>query len=146
MMKNKNIIPKAKIVKQKQVTVQNKFITSYRKWLEFSIIFILVFITYGNSLKNNYNIDGAYVISLDEGNLQTEKGISAIPEIFSSKYNEGLGVTYGYRPFGKVTMAIEYSLWRNNPQSSNFLNLLLSKALFFKQKQKKDQKYLTNRI
>src|SRR5438128_115343 len=73
---------------------------SYRVYLEFFVILILVFIAYGNSARNDYNIDDGYVVSLDSGNPLTKKGISGIPEILSSRYNVGEGVTYGYRPLG----------------------------------------------
>ncbi len=73
--------------------------SSYKKYVEFLLILLLVFITYGNSIKNDYNLDDGYVVSLDNANLLTSKGISGIPEILTSKYSEGEGVTYGYRPF-----------------------------------------------
>jgi tetratricopeptide (TPR) repeat protein len=97
----------------------------YRWLFEFMAIFLLVLVAYGNSIKNDYNLDDGYVVSLDEANTQTEKGIRGIPEILTSNYNEGPGVTYGYRPLGKVTMAIEYSMWGNNPHYSHFVNMLL---------------------
>lgn len=96
----------------------------HNKWFFVVLIFVLVFITYGNSIKNDYNLDDGYVVSLDEGNLQTQKGIKGIPELLFSNYSNGPGVTYGYRPFGKITLAIEYSLWGNNPNYSHLVNVL----------------------
>jgi len=96
------------------------------KWLyEILAILVVVFLVYGNSIMNDYNLDDPYVVSLDKVNTQTMKGIKGIPEILFSSYNEGEGVTYGYRPLGKVTMAIEYSLWGNNPHLSHAVNILL---------------------
>lgn len=96
-----------------------------RGWWEALIILLLVFVTYGNSIRNDYNLDDGYVVSLDEGNPVTMKGISGIPELLTTNYSNGPGVTYGYRPMGKITMAIEYSLWGNNPHYSHFVNVLL---------------------
>jgi tetratricopeptide (TPR) repeat protein len=116
---------KQPLPKQKAKVVKNDNQRPYRWLFEILGILILVFITYGNSIKNDYNLDDGYVVSLDKSNTLTEKGIKGIPEILTSNYNEGLGVTYGYRPLGKVTMAIEYSLWQNNPHISHFINILL---------------------
>ncbi|MBK9329270.1 MAG: hypothetical protein IPM95_08135 [Sphingobacteriales bacterium] len=96
-----------------------------RSWWEVLIILLLVFATYGNSIRNEYNLDDGYVVSLDEGNPLTKKGISGIPELLTTNYSNGPGVTYGYRPLGKITLAIEYSLWGNNPHYSHFINVLL---------------------
>lgn len=100
-------------------------ISIHRGWWEALVILLLVFVTYGNSIKNDYNLDDGYVVSLDEGNPQTMKGISGIPELLTSNYSNGPGVTYGYRPMGKITLAIEYSLWENNPHYSHLVNVLL---------------------
>jgi hypothetical protein len=124
-MSNKKINPKINNSKRQKNVAANSFFNSYNKMLEFFVIVVLVFITYGNSINNDYNIDDAYVVSLDKSNQLTQKGIKGIPEILSSRYSEGEGTTYGYRPLGRVTMAIEYSLWGNNPHYSHFLNLLL---------------------
>ncbi|NQX98632.1 MAG: hypothetical protein HRT73_12250, partial [Flavobacteriales bacterium] len=48
------------------------------------IIFILTFIVYGNTLNNEYSLDDNIVV---DGNKMVEKGISAIPEIFTSRYS-----------------------------------------------------------
>jgi tetratricopeptide (TPR) repeat protein len=124
-MSVKKVNPIQKVVPPKKVIVQNNTPFAYRKILEFFSILVLVFITYGNSIKNDYNIDDGFVVSIDEGNKLTNKGIWAIPKMLTSNYSTGPGVTYGYRPLGKITMAIEYSLWENNPQYSHFINLLL---------------------
>lgn len=124
-MSNKNIKPKIKNSKQQHKVASSFSFKSYHKLLEFMVIIILVFLTYGNSINNDYNIDDAYVVSLDKSNQLTQMGIKGIPEILTRNYSEGEGVTYGYRPLGRVTLAIEYSLWGNNPHYSHFVNLLL---------------------
>lgn len=56
----------------------------------------------------------------------TSKGISAIPEIFTSPYYEDQhGYAYEYRPVVLVSFAIEHSLFGENPQISHFINVLL---------------------
>lgn len=124
MSKNKKPLIKSSENKNKSVQ-QNKSLSSYITWIEFFTILILVFITYGNSIKNDYNLDDAFVVSLDSGNPLTKKGILGIPEILKSKYSEGEGVTYGYRPLGRISMAIEYSFWENNAHYSHLINVLL---------------------
>ena len=109
--------------RKKQKGVAEALLSNHR-WV-FLFILTLVFITYGNSIQNDYNIDDSYVVSLDEGNQLSNQGIGAIPKILLSRYNEGKGVTVGYRPMSRVTMAIEYSIWGNNPQASHFINVLL---------------------
>jgi len=118
MSAGKKIQPKPKSKTTPKITI-------HRGWWEALIVLLLVFVTYGNSIKNDYNLDDGYVVSLDEGNQQTMKGISGIPELLTTNYSNGPGVTYGYRPMGKITLAIEYSLWENNPHYSHFVNVLL---------------------
>lgn len=91
-------------------------------WQVFFVILILSFIAYGNTIQNDYNIDDGYVLTDESDEV---KGIAAIPRILFSRYNSGEGVTVGYRPMGKVTMAIEYSLWGNDPHISHFVNIVL---------------------
>lgn len=124
MTKNK-ARPKQPPVRQKKQQVGKPGWSSNTALWEIAGILLLVFFTYFNSISNDYNFDDNYVVSLDQNNTLTQKGISGIPEILKSKYNQGLGVTYGYRPLGKITMAIEYSLWGNNPHYSHFVNVLL---------------------
>ncbi len=74
----------------------------------------LAFIVYANTLGHEYTVDDGTVI---ENNSITKKGISAIPEIFSTSYrkgfwdrNEGL-----YRPLSVAMFAIEWELAPKNP-------------------------------
>lgn len=89
------------------------------------IIVILAFVAYGNTIQNDYNIDDAYIVPLDSQNDIIKEGISAIPTLLTSRYNQGEGVTYGYRPMGKITMVFEYMWWGNNPHNSHVVNILL---------------------
>lgn len=86
------------------------------------ILIVLVFVLYGNTLKNKYALDDNFVV---HNNKQIQKGFSAIPEIFTTPYSSGKNQTYGYRPIAKTTFAIEYALFKQNPTISHFINLLL---------------------
>ncbi len=84
------------------------------------IILIFTFLFYGNSIKNNYSFSDYYIV-----NEQTTKGISAIPEIFTSRYFSQNKINYGYRPIVKATFALEHSLFGKSPHISHFINVLL---------------------
>jgi tetratricopeptide (TPR) repeat protein len=90
------------------------------------IIFLITFLFYGNTIKNNYSFSDSYVI-----NTQTEKGISAIPEIFTTRYFTENKINYGYRPISKTTFAIESSVFGRNPHISHFINVLFYAILIF---------------
>lgn len=76
---------------------------------------------YGKSIKNEYALDDVFVTN----NSVTSKGIRAIPEIFTSWYYLKRDTQTGYRPIGKATFAIEYSLFGQSPHMSHFVNLIL---------------------
>ena len=69
------------------------------------VIFLLavVFLSYGNTLWNDYTLDDDMVV-----NEQTEQGFSAIPQIFSSKYivRQKQASSYGYRPVVLSSFAV----------------------------------------
>jgi len=130
--------------------VENK-INNYYIYL---IIFILSFILYGNSLKNDYALDDYVVLTQ---NAFTQKGFSGIVDIF--KYDTFLGCEWAkkpdktleavkeesqfvaggrYRPlsvatfaaevsmFGKVTHNKEFGItFLGNPFASHLINLIL---------------------
>ncbi|MFH0864858.1 MAG: hypothetical protein V1904_01595 [Bacteroidota bacterium] len=86
------------------------------------IIAIFAFILYGNTIPNDYSLDDNLVVLK---NKQVMKGISAIPEIFTSHYREDERNEYGYRPVAKSTFAIESEFFTQNPHVSHFINILL---------------------
>ena len=56
----------------------------------------------------------------------TSKGISAIPEIFTSPYyQDDMGYAYEYRPVVLSSFAIEHSLFGDKPFVSHLINLFL---------------------
>ena len=103
-----------------------KPILTWRTWA-FFIIVAFAFILYGNTIPNNYSLDDVYVT---KNNPQVNKGISGIPEIFTSLYanvqaDDGSDMRFGYRPIAKTTFAIEHEFYDNAPHVSHFINLLL---------------------
>lgn len=92
------------------------------------VVFVFSVLIYFNSTFNGYNLDDELVVTadLETPHRLTSKGISAIPEIFTSPYYEDqAGYKYEYRPIVLVTFAIENSLFGNNPFMSHLINVLL---------------------
>ncbi|MBI9033325.1 MAG: tetratricopeptide repeat protein [Bacteroidales bacterium] len=95
-------------------------------YLPYLLIGVLAFILYGNTIKNDYSLDDIYVI---QNNEQVQKGLSAIPEIFTSFYadlkgDDGTSMQYGYRPMVKATYALEYQIFGENPHINHLFNIL----------------------
>lgn len=85
---------------------------------------LLAFVLYANTLSHDYTVDDGTVIS---NNKITKKGVSAIPEIFTTAYragfwdrNEGL-----YRPLSVAMFAIEWELAPENPAPGHWINVIL---------------------
>lgn len=91
------------------------------------IIFSFSFLIYFNSVFNSYNLDDELVT---QNHRLTSKGISAIPEIFTSPYYEDkAGYKYEYRPIVLVSFAIEHTFLGENPHTSHLINVLLYSLL-----------------
>ncbi|MBK8659536.1 MAG: tetratricopeptide repeat protein [Bacteroidetes bacterium] len=87
------------------------------------LLFIFSFVIYANTIPNDYNLDDELVT---QNHRLTSKGISAIPEIFTSPYYEDkAGYKYEYRPIVLVSFAIEHTFFGDNPHVSHFFNVLL---------------------
>ncbi|MGB0429524.1 MAG: tetratricopeptide repeat protein [Bacteroidia bacterium] len=87
------------------------------------VLVILIFISFGRGIKNDYSIDDYLVTT--EANELVSKGIKGIPEILTSPYQYIDGQGHGYRPLAKVTYAIEYELWGFRPKVSHLINIAL---------------------
>ena len=85
------------------------------------IIIILAFVLYGNTIGHKFSIDDEYVVK----NEYVKKGITAIPEIFSSYYSGNDEEQYGYRPIARSVYAIEYSVFGMNTKAFHATNVLL---------------------
>lgn len=90
-------------------------------------IFLFSFVIYANTIPNDYNLDDELVT---QNHRLTSKGISAIPEIFTSPYYEDkAGYKYEYRPIVLISFAIEHTFFGDNPHVSHFFNVLLYSLL-----------------
>lgn len=91
------------------------------------VLFAFSFVLYGNTMKNGYSLDDLYVTY---NNPVVNKGIKAIPQIFSTRYislnaEEGGTMNFGYRPLTKVMFAIEHQFFGEAPATSHLINILL---------------------
>jgi protein O-mannosyl-transferase len=85
------------------------------------LFFVLSFLIYGKSITNKYAMDDEYVTY---NNQQVHGGISSIPGIFTTTYALDNKASFEYRPIVKVTYAIEYQFFGENPHVSHFINIL----------------------
>lgn len=100
------------------------------------LFFFLVFLFYGNSLRNKYALDDNFVTvtnaperglekAYKPDNELVAKGFKGIPRIWQSRYaHDGEG-SFDYRPLVTTTFAIEYGIFGQNPFVSHLVNLLL---------------------
>jgi tetratricopeptide (TPR) repeat protein/type IV secretory pathway VirB2 component (pilin) len=100
----------------------------------FFTFLILVFLFYGNSLRNKYALDDDYVTvtNLPEkgkdfvpNHKLVSKGFKGILGIWKSRYAHDSEGSFDYRPFTTTTFAIEYAIFGQNPFVSHLINLLL---------------------
>ncbi|NVO01935.1 MAG: tetratricopeptide repeat protein [Bacteroidetes bacterium] len=82
---------------------------------------VITFILYGNTLFNKYSMDDDFVVY---NNKTVQKGVKAIPKIFTSLYSEGK-LQYEYRPIVKISFALESQIFGAKPGVSHFFNILL---------------------
>ncbi|MCF8275732.1 MAG: hypothetical protein K9J17_03270 [Flavobacteriales bacterium] len=89
------------------------------KW----IILICSVLLYGLTLLNGYSIDD-YLVS---ENLEiVDKGVEGIPEILTSYYSKtDNGTPFAYRPIGRISFALERSIWGERLWLSHLINVLL---------------------
>lgn len=92
------------------------------------ILFITVFIVYGNTITNKYALDDSIVIT---ENRFVQKGISGIKNIFTTEsftgffgFDKKLVAGGRYRPLSIATFAVEHELFGKNPHISHFFNIL----------------------
>jgi Tfp pilus assembly protein PilF len=112
-----------------KVDVQKVKVDKTTNYLIYGIIFALTFGLYGNTLFNGYALDDAIVITQNEF---TKKGIDGIKDVLTT---EGFTGFFGtkknlvaggrYRPLSLVTFAVEYSMFKESPGVSHFINIVL---------------------
>lgn len=88
------------------------------------IIFGLAFLLYANTLGHEYALDDNSVIT--DSHI-VRGGISNLGEIFTTRYREG---AFGesstmYRPMSIAMFAAEWSIAKDTPQLSHFVNVLM---------------------
>lgn len=87
------------------------------------LLVFVVFLLYGNTLKNGYSLDDSIVT---ESSNITATGIKAIPTILRSYYLERAhDVKSEYRPLSKMAFALEHELFGVDARVSHAINLLL---------------------
>ncbi len=125
-MANKKKQKKIKPENTKNIKVTNDFIKNYK--LIYFVIFAFTFAIYGNSLKNQYALDDAMVITQ---NNYVKKGFGGIKDIFTNDLFTGFfgkkkSLVEGgrYRPLSLVSFAVEYEFFGENPHISHFFNIL----------------------
>ncbi len=104
---------------------KKKATTSFlnRKYAFEILIFAFSFLLFANTIPNDYNMDDELVTM---NHRLTSKGISAIPEIFTSPYYEDAsGYSYEYRPVVLTSFAIEHDIFGENPHWGHFWNVIL---------------------
>lgn len=88
----------------------------------FLLLLLIVSSLYVNTIANKYTLDDNFVV-----NDKTAQGISAIPDIFTSKYviRDKVGQAYGYRPVVLSFFAAEATFWGQSASVSHAVNVLL---------------------
>lgn len=104
--------------KTKTGTSTSMFSNTRNLWL---VVFIFPFILYWNTTYNKYSLDDHLVI---EQNEQVQKGFRGIGEILTEPYALEEGLSYGYRPVVKLSYAIEYGIFGENPGINHLFSVL----------------------
>jgi hypothetical protein len=87
------------------------------------ILLVSVFLVFGNSLFNGYNLDDNLVT---QKQVLTSKGLSSIDKIFSqSYYSNNVDLGFGYRPIVLLSFAMEHQFLGESAKISHFVNLIL---------------------
>lgn len=93
-----------------------------RPKLVWAFFLVLALVFYGNTLPNGYCVDDQLII---EGNEQAHKGFGAIGEILTTNYLTQGNLKGSYRALPRISLAVEYALFGENPGISHLINLLL---------------------
>lgn len=97
------------------------------RWI-YIILLAFTFVLYANTLRHDYTLDDAIVIT---DNMFTQKGFAGIKDILTHdtflgffKQEKSLVAGGRYRPLSLVTFAIEWQFFGKNPAASHFFNIL----------------------
>ncbi len=98
---------------------QSGFIFKYPKL----VLFLVVFVLYGNTIKNGYSLDDNCVTGPE---CITSTGIKSIPRIFTSFYTyKSEKNKFEYRPMVAVSFAVEHQFFGVKPSVSHFFNIVI---------------------
>ena len=88
------------------------------------LLAVIALTVYANSLSNGFALDDSTVI---KSNTIVTKGISAIPQIFTTPYRRGWFITNNdlYRPLSLAMFAVEYQLSEGSPFIGHFMNVAI---------------------
>lgn len=95
-------------------------LSSHKRFAPF-LVGLVSFLVYAGTIGHGYNLDDELVTN----NVLISKGLGAIPEILTSRYIENEKQSFDYRPFVKISYAIEYSFWGFRPDISHLINCVL---------------------
>lgn len=108
------------------------------RWLKnkriYVLFLVLIFLFYGNSLKNKYSLDDDYITVTNfpvkgqpytPNNKLIKDGFKSIPKIWLSRYAHDSESSFDYRPVVTTSFAIEYAVFGQNPFISHLINILL---------------------
>jgi hypothetical protein len=88
------------------------------------VLGIIVFLVFGNTLSNGYNMDDNLVTQ--HHRLTSKESDSSFLSIFTEPYyKDDMGYSYGYRPLVTLSFAIEHQLFDESAKVSHFFNLLI---------------------
>ncbi len=114
-----------------QKTKSNQNSKSNRPWFPIFLLISVVFLYYGNTLNNGYSLDDDLVTTTDNSvHERVEKGISGIPEIFTTHYVHTDQQQYAYRPIVTTSFAIENQFFgdktiKKRASISHLINVML---------------------
>ncbi len=104
-------------------TIGIEFFISVRAKLAF-LLGLASLVVYANTVMNGYTLSDFVVI---KNNSIVSKGITAIPEIFSTPILKGNSIIFNdvYRPLSLAMFALEYQVFEGSPFGSHLINILL---------------------
>ena len=119
-MKKKTTVAKQESQIKAQSGIKLSQLNKYLGLLLAAIAFIL----YANTLNHDYTVDDGTVM---QNNKIVKKGVSAIPEIFTTAYRKGFWDRNEslYRPLSVAMFAVEWQLAPENPAIGHWVNVLL---------------------
>ncbi len=101
----------------------HQIISRKQIWILASLVSLLAFFLYLNTVNNGYALDDYSVIA---ENSVTVKGVESIPVIFQNFYRYGYSIQNDgiYRPLSVAMFALEWQISPNNPALSHWVNVI----------------------